>query len=291
MNYSFNMEIAKETGVEEAVMLENIYYWILKNKANNKHFYDDNYWTYNSIKAFEELFPFWSKKQIARILKNLEVNGFIITGNYNKVAYDRTRWYALTEKALCIYLNREMDFPKRENGKDQTGKSNPPNEEIELTKGENRIPQKGKPIPNINTNINTDINTNIYIHWNSKKIINHNTLTKEIEKAINKALKNYKEDEIINAIDTYKEILDSDFYFSYRWTLKDFLTRKNGISTFTSEGANKVNYEDWRTSQNGTDRNRKLGSNIKTSKKFNIKIESNNELTEEERARAAAELI
>lgn len=289
IKYSFDTNVAKEVGVEEAVMLENIYYWILKNKANNKHFYDGNYWTYNTITAFEELFPFWSKKQITRILKKLEINNFIVTGNYNKVSYDRTKWYALTQKALCIFPNGEMDLPKRENGFPQIGKSNCLNGEIELTKQENRIDQKGKPIPNINTNINTNIN--VYSHWNSKNIINHKDLTKEIESAINKALKIYKEEEIINAIDTYKEILDSEFYFNYKWNLKDFLTRKNGISTFTSEGSNKVNYEDWRTSPNGVDRDRKFGPNTKTSKKFNIKIESNNELTDEERARAAAELI
>lgn len=136
MNYSFNCEIAKEVGVDGSVMLENIYYWISKNRANKKHFYDGNYWTYNSVQAFEELFPFWSSRQISRILKNLELKGLIITGNYNKLAYDRTKWYALTKIAYSIYPNGEMELPKPSNGIDQTV----------------------EPIPNINTNINTDIN-------------------------------------------------------------------------------------------------------------------------------------
>ena len=91
---------------------------------------------------------------------------------------------------------------------------------------------------------------NIYSHifdfWNSKKIIIHKSLNDDIEKSIKKALKIYCEDEIIKAIDIYGDILTSDFYFNYKWSLKDFLNRKNGISTFMEDGSNKVNYEKWK---------------------------------------------
>ena len=135
MNYTFNSEVAKTIGVDGAVMLQNIYYWIAKNKANNKHFYDDNYWTYNSVKAFECLFPFWSNKQITRILKKLVDDGYLITGNYNKQNYDRTKWYAITQKGYSIFPNGQMDLPKQANGFDHLG----------------------KPIPNINTDNKTNI--------------------------------------------------------------------------------------------------------------------------------------
>ncbi len=91
---------------------------------------------------------------------------------------------------------------------------------------------------------------NIYSHifdfWNSKKIIIHKSLNDDIEKSIKKALKIYCEDEIIKAIDTYGDILTSNFYFNYKWSLKDFLNRKNGISTFMEDGSNKVNYKKWK---------------------------------------------
>jgi len=35
LNYTFSVEVAKYCGVDEAIMLENIHYWILKNKAND----------------------------------------------------------------------------------------------------------------------------------------------------------------------------------------------------------------------------------------------------------------
>lgn len=89
------------------------------------------------------------------------------------------------------------------------------------------------------------VKENIYSHWNSKKIIFHKLLTTDMEKAIEKALKKYSESEIVQAMNTYSEILESDFYFNYKWNLVDFLNRKNGISTFMEDGSNKANYDDY----------------------------------------------
>ncbi|MDQ0150674.1 helix-turn-helix domain-containing protein [Eubacterium multiforme] len=94
-----------------------------------------------------------------------------------------------------------------------------------------------------------DIKT-IFNCWNSKGIIKHKTLSPVIKKAIEKVLKNYKLDEIVQAINTYSEILNSQFYFNYKWSLSDFLNRKNGISTFMEEGSNKINYEEWEKNKN-----------------------------------------
>jgi len=107
----------------------------------------------------------------------------------------------------------------------------------ERTKGEPKVsPIKEK---------EKEKDNNIYSHWNSKKIIVHKSLTKDMEKVIEKALKKYSDNEIVQAIDTYSEILESDFYFNYKWSLVDFLNRKNGISTFMEEGSNKANYDEY----------------------------------------------
>lgn len=135
ISHSFDIDIAKIYGVNAAILLKHIGHWIDKNKANGKHFYDGNYWTYNSVKAFKELFPYMSEKVIRNTLKKLEDDGIIITGNYNKVAYDRTTWYALTEKGKSIFLLGKMEIDERENGNIQ----------------------KGEPIPYINTDNNTNI--------------------------------------------------------------------------------------------------------------------------------------
>jgi DNA-binding PadR family transcriptional regulator len=137
--HQFDVEIAQIYGIHEAILLQNIAFWIQKNAANNKQIYDGNVWTYNSVKAFSELFPYMSEKQIYNALKKLESEGLIVTGNYNKSAYDRTKWYALTDKASSI-LGISI-FP--------TGK-------IEMQNLENQNSLEGEPIPDINTDNKPD---------------------------------------------------------------------------------------------------------------------------------------
>nr|WP_241415165.1 hypothetical protein [Clostridium beijerinckii] len=121
-----------------------------------------------------------------------------------------------------------------------------------------------------------NIYSHIFEYWNSKKIIVHKSLTKDIEKAIEKVLKKYSEIEIVQAIDTYSEILESGFYFNYRWSLVDFLNRKNGISTFMEDGSNKANYESWKKERehNGnTNRSTKRDRGVFNKNSEDIKIE------------------
>ena len=80
--------------------------------------------------------------------------------------------------------------------------------------------------------------SNIFNYWNTKNIIVHKTLTDDISKAIEKALKTYSETEIKTCIDRYAQIFnDSNYFWHYKWNLKDFLSRKEGITTFTDEGS------------------------------------------------------
>ncbi len=136
MHY-FDVNIAATYGINCAVVLQNIFHWVRKNEANGKHFHDGSYWTYNSTKAFAELFPYLTQKQIETALKKLRDDGILKTGNYNEMKYDRTLWYALTQKGECILLGKEMDNPQEENGN----------------------PTEGEPIPNINPDVKPTSNT------------------------------------------------------------------------------------------------------------------------------------
>ncbi len=105
-NHSFNTKIAQIYGVNEAIIIENMYLWIKKNEKIKIHLYDGHYWIHNSVKAFSKLFPYWSQRQIETVLKNLEKKGAVKTGNYNKTSYDRTKWYTITKNVMCIYDRR-----------------------------------------------------------------------------------------------------------------------------------------------------------------------------------------
>jgi hypothetical protein len=136
MHYIFDVKDAEQYGLEEAVMLYNIKYWITLNKANNTNFNDGRTWTYNSVSAFKKLFPFWTERQIGRILKSLIDKHILITGNYNKIAYDRTLWYAFSDESILL------------------------NGEMEITEMSNRNIQNVTPIPDSNTDNKPIVNTN-----------------------------------------------------------------------------------------------------------------------------------
>lgn len=143
MDYSFNTDVAVEVGVEAAVIFQNIAWWCKKNAANEKHFHDGNYWTYNSVKAWHDLMPFFSEKKIPRLVQKLKESGLIETGNYNRVGYDRTLWYAVTAKGWKL-LNVDIPpFLKIE-------KCNSQNQEMDLPESGNGFPGIEEPIPDIN---------------------------------------------------------------------------------------------------------------------------------------------
>nr|UVX79195.1 MAG: Replication initiator protein A (RepA) N-terminus [Bacteriophage sp.] len=110
-----DVRVAQLVGTNAALILENISYWCEHNAANNTNLHDGHYWTYNSTKAFGELFPYMTVNVIRTALKKLKDNGLILTGNFNKSAYDRTTWYTLTEKAEAMLdVNVHSDEPNKE---------------------------------------------------------------------------------------------------------------------------------------------------------------------------------
>lgn len=123
MNICFDSKIAKEYGINVAIILDKLYHWIEHNKTNNKNFYDGRYWTYNSMDAWCKLIDFMTINTIRRTLEKMEKEGLIITGNYNQSKYDRTKWYALTDKANSIFEDSQFHLANLPN---QNGKNAEP---------------------------------------------------------------------------------------------------------------------------------------------------------------------
>ena len=97
--HHFDVEDAMKYGVEKAVVLANIRFWLNNNKKKDlsavKH--DGYYWMYNTAKDMSNVLPYFTQSKVQRLLKQLEDDGVLIVGNYNKVKYDRTKWYTLSE--------------------------------------------------------------------------------------------------------------------------------------------------------------------------------------------------
>jgi hypothetical protein len=71
--------------------------------ANEKHLHDGHFWTYNTVRAYEKLFPYMNPTKIWRTLTKLEKAGIIIKGDYNKVKFDRTKWYSITKYGMGLF--------------------------------------------------------------------------------------------------------------------------------------------------------------------------------------------
>lgn len=142
----FDVEVAKMVGVNAAILLENIAHWCEHNKANEENYHDGHYWTFNSMKAFEELFPYIKARGIRTALDKLKEEGLIIVGNYNKSAYDRTQWYTLTEKSEALFGIDTSICQKRQ---------------MEMSEVTNQSVTNDAPIPDINTCVTSGVNTSV----------------------------------------------------------------------------------------------------------------------------------
>lgn len=114
MNHSFDIAVAKEYGMAEAVIIANFQFWIAKNKANGAHLREGRTWTYNSVKALTELFPYMTDSQIRRVLERLVDLNVLVCANHNDSTYDRTKWYAFFDES--IWLPSQIHLSKMTNG-------------------------------------------------------------------------------------------------------------------------------------------------------------------------------
>lgn len=142
MEHSFDVDVAQKYGVEAAIIIRHFQFWILKNRAEYKHQYDSRTWTYASVRALAELWPYWTARQICRTLDRLIETKVLCKGNYNQTTYDRTLWYAFAD---------EKAFLSGKNGISPNGK-------MDLAKRPNRIGRTGAPIPIQSPNTSADNN-------------------------------------------------------------------------------------------------------------------------------------
>lgn len=164
MTYLFNenpvvidRELASVIGLNEAIILQQIQYWIKK----SEHKFDGKVWVYNSVSQWKKQFPFWSESTIDRTIRSLDKLGLLFIGNYNRDRRDRTKWYSINYSQLDSIMknafsqNDECNLSNCDNAISQ----NDPMQDVNLT----------KPLPKTTTKITTKITTNIIADKPQKK--------------------------------------------------------------------------------------------------------------------------
>lgn len=191
VNHNFDISHAVKYGVNEAIFLSNLIFWLIKNRANKKHFFEGRTWTYNSYSAFSELFPYWSKDQIRGIVKSLIKQNIIITRQEGGDKRNNGLFYAIKNEAdfLPTLKVGVVELPDPVVNSPDGVVDSPDHSLYTYNK------------PDVKTDINTCEVVEIFNYWKAKA--NHPRAKLDVKRksAIEKALKNYSVEDIKNAID------------------------------------------------------------------------------------------
>lgn len=125
MVHYFEARAADVVGVNAAILLHNMAFWVNHNRANNTNFHDGAYWMYNSNAAFRKQFTYMSRNCVEGAIKKLVEGGYIRVGDYNVDRRDNTRWFTVTDAGFELDRNDEcgeanavsVDKPKAEKPK------------------------------------------------------------------------------------------------------------------------------------------------------------------------------
>ncbi len=121
-------ELASVIGLNEAIVLQQLNYWLHSKSAKQ---IDGRLWIYNTYDNWrKDNFPFWSERTIRRAFDSCEKKGLILTGNFNKAGFDKTKWYSIDIKKLDELMdsacgqNDQTEWTKRTDGSGQDGHTN-----------------------------------------------------------------------------------------------------------------------------------------------------------------------
>ncbi len=165
----------------------------------------------------------WSKSTTWNFLKYLSAQNMIVLG-LNDFGTDNR-----TDSRTVIAIVKWEFYQGRKNGKknDKLNEVGTKNEFLPITEKEDK-----------------NIYSELLSFWNQQKITVHRKLTEDMIKAIDATLKVHTKEEIMQAIARYAKIYhDKDYFFSYNWTLINFLKQKNALPDFLDDGQKWLSYK------------------------------------------------
>ncbi|KML41742.1 MULTISPECIES: conserved phage C-terminal domain-containing protein [Cytobacillus] len=89
--------LAEKVGLNEAVLIQQIHYWLVK----SRHVKEGRKWIYNTYKDWKKQMPFWSHATIGRTIRSLEEMGFLMSANFNASKMDKTKWYTIDYEKIA----------------------------------------------------------------------------------------------------------------------------------------------------------------------------------------------
>jgi len=114
-SFSFDVVLATEYGITEALLIRHFQHWIRINQKNSKNFRENRTWTFQTIQQIADHFPFLNYEKVKYAVEKLVKKGVILIGNFNKIAIDKTHWYAFVREDIFVPDLNSNNFYEREN--------------------------------------------------------------------------------------------------------------------------------------------------------------------------------
>lgn len=109
MKHILDIDLAQKYGVNAAILLENLGYWVAQSEANGENYFDGAYWIRNSRRAYAELFPYMSERQIATAFGILVNAGLVLIKKSQ--SDDRSMLYTVTAAGRIALGMSEIHAP------------------------------------------------------------------------------------------------------------------------------------------------------------------------------------
>lgn len=227
LHHSFDIDLATEYGMSEAVLIHHFQHWIRINKRLKRNSHDGRTWTYQSMNEILAHFPYWSEDDLRGVIERLctgkgrrsqknkeDHSPILIKGNFNKTPFDKTTWYAFIDEDRFVNSNNSYE---REIS--QIDPVNLPNRAGDLPNGDGCPPT---PIPDTKTDTKTEFKKE---RAQEKSFGAHVRLSEDVLKELHEK---HTEPVISRAIDEINDYLSSTGrkpYKDYAAAIRNWLKR------------------------------------------------------------------
>lgn len=107
---TFYKSLAMAIGINEAIILQYIHFWLNSKRTKNKEA-----WMYKTYSEMQVELPFFSESTIKRTIKKLMELKVLQKKNLNKSKIDKTNWYTIDYKILSEICGVKMELSECQN--------------------------------------------------------------------------------------------------------------------------------------------------------------------------------
>jgi hypothetical protein len=95
-----NPVLAARIGINEAIVLQQIHYWIEINRKKDWNFYEGRHWTYETQEDWLKQFPWLKLRSLQRVISGLKGLGLILVRQFDAKDWKQRNYYTIDYEAL-----------------------------------------------------------------------------------------------------------------------------------------------------------------------------------------------